>query len=68
MPVQKFRTFEDARRALWTAAGDPTILERMRRLGELGRPRPARRGVFRYRTIEEAKKEKRASGDAAGYE
>jgi hypothetical protein len=65
MPVQKFRSFEDARRALWTAAGDPTILERLQRLGELSRSRPARRGVFRYRTIEEAKQEKHAAGDAA---
>jgi len=64
MPVQKFRTFEEARRALWTAAGDPTILQRMQRRGELSRSRPARRGVFRYRTIEEAKKEKHASGEA----
>ena len=60
MPVQKFRTFEEARRALWTAAGDPTIFERMRRLGELAHPHPGRRGVFRYRTIEEAKRDKHA--------
>jgi len=60
MPVQKFRTFEAARRALWTAAGDPRILERMQRLGELGRFRAARPGVFRYRSIQEAKKEKHA--------
>jgi hypothetical protein len=64
MPVQRFRTFEEARRALWTAAGDATILERLQRLGELGRSHPARRGVFRYRTIEEAKQEKHATGDA----
>jgi len=64
MPVQKFRTFEEARRALWAAAGDPAILDRMRRLGELARSRPARRGVFRYRTIEEAKKEKHATSEA----
>jgi hypothetical protein len=61
MPVQKFRTFEEARRALWTAGGDPSIPERLRRLGELARSRPARRGVFRYRTIEEAKQGKHAT-------
>jgi hypothetical protein len=61
MPVQKFRTFEEARRALWTTPGDPVILERMKRLGELGRSRSARPGVFRYRSIEEAKKEKHAT-------
>lgn len=65
MPVQKFRTFEDARRALWTAPGDPLLLERMKRLGELARSRPARPGVFRYRSIEEAKAGKYAAGDSA---
>jgi hypothetical protein len=64
MPVQKFRTFEEARRALWMPPGDPLILERMKRLGELGRPRPVRRGVFRYRSIEEAKAEKHANDRA----
>ena len=64
MPIQKFRTFEEARRALWTAAGAPVILERMRRLGELARPRPARPGVFRYRSIEEAKREKPSGGSS----
>jgi len=60
MPVQKFRTFEEARRALWTGAGDPTLPEPMRRLGELDRPCPARRGVFRFLTIEAAKRGKHA--------
>jgi hypothetical protein len=55
MGVQKFRTFEDARRALWLEAGDPEILIRMRRLGELARGAERPHGVFRYRTIEEAK-------------
>ena len=68
MPVQKFRTFEAARRALWTTAGDPAVLERMRRLGELGRPRPARPGVFRYRSIQDAKKEKHAASADAEHE
>ena len=58
MPVQKFRSFEDARRALWMTPGDPLILERMKRLGELAHGRPTRHGVFRYRSIEEAKAEK----------
>jgi hypothetical protein len=55
MPVRKFRTFDEARRALWTAPGDPGLLERLKRLGELAHPvrRPA--GVFRYRSIAEAK-------------
>ena len=64
MPVQKFRTFEDARRALWMTPGDPLILERMQRLGELAHPRPVRHGVFRYRTIQEAKAGKHAGNQA----
>ncbi len=59
MPVQKFRTFEEARRALWTASGDPGILERMRRLGELrGHANRVPKGIFRYHSIAEAKKYK----------
>ena len=65
MGVQRFRTFEEARRALWAASGDPKILERMKRLGELGRARSARPGILRYRSIQEAKKEKQARGDAS---
>ena len=62
MPVQKFRTLDDARRALWLAPDDPRILARMRRLGELSRSRrPVRRGVTRLRTIEEAKHHKGAA-------
>jgi hypothetical protein len=55
MPVQRFRTFREAREALWTASGDPTLLARMKRLGELARPVRRPHGVFRYRTIAEAK-------------
>ena len=65
MGVRKFRTFEEARRALWTASGDPRILERMKRLGELGTSRPVRPGVLRYRSIQEAKQEKSATCDAS---
>jgi hypothetical protein len=56
VPVQKFRTFDDARRALWLPAGDPALLLRMKRLGELWRGPRRRHGVFRFRTIEEAKR------------
>jgi len=59
MGVQKFRTFEEARRALWLAAGDPAILERMKRLGGLARVRAHPSGVYRFRTIEDAKAAKR---------
>jgi len=64
MGVQKFRTFDEARRALWLPPGDPALLDRMKRLGELragGRQPP---GVTRFRTIEEAKA--RRGGGSAG--
>jgi len=55
MSVRRFRSFEEARQALWTEPGDPALLERLKRLGELARPVDRPRGVFRYRTIGEAK-------------
>lgn len=59
MPVYKFRSFDDARRALWLVPEDPRIGVRMRRLAEMARSRrPVRRGVTRIRTIEEAKRGK----------
>jgi hypothetical protein len=62
VPVQKFRSFEAARRALWLEPNDPLILERMRRLGEMAASRRAvRRGVTRHRHIEEAKAGKGAA-------
>ena len=62
MPVQRFRTFEEARRALWLSPEDPDILLRMRRLGRMARSRRTiQRGVTRLRTIEEAKRDKGAA-------
>lgn len=58
MSVQRFRTFEDARRALWLAPGDPRILERLERLSALSRlsgDQRVKSGVTRFRTIAEAK-------------
>ncbi len=57
MPVAKFDNPDDARRALWTHAGDPRLLERIRRLWERARrivPTGGPRGVRKFRTIEEA--------------
>lgn len=59
MAVQKFRTFDDARQALWLSPEDPRILVRMRHLARMARARrPIRRGVTCVRTIEEAKRDK----------
>jgi hypothetical protein len=61
MPVWKFRTFEEARRALWLSPEDQNLLPRMARLAEMaGEARPIRRGVTRCRTIDEAKRAKGA--------
>jgi hypothetical protein len=58
MGIERFRTFEEARRALWLEPGDPRLLDRLKRLGELARTPPRPRGVFRFRTIEEAKRQR----------
>lgn len=61
MSIQRFRDFEEARRALWTAADDPKLADRIRRLWRfsvrLAKP-SAPRGVLRFRTIEEANAER----------
>ncbi len=58
MPVQKFRTFAEARRALAWDPDDPRLTKRIRALWtfslRLSPPSPIRRGVHKYRTIEEA--------------
>jgi hypothetical protein len=61
MPIWRFRTFDDARRALWLSPEDPSLLPRMSHLAAMaGAPRPVRRGVTRYRSIAEAKRDKGA--------
>ncbi len=59
MPVWKFRNAEEARRALWLPSGDPRIFERLQRLGEFViAPEKKSQGVTRFRSIEEAKRDK----------
>jgi hypothetical protein len=57
MPVRKFRSFDEARRALWVDGSDPTLPDRLRRqwafAGRLIR-HPAPRGVRKFTSIEAA--------------
>jgi hypothetical protein len=57
VPVQRFRTFEEAERALWMASDDPKLPDRIRAVWSRARrfARPVvRRGVHRYRSVGEA--------------
>lgn len=57
MPVQYFRTFEEAERALWHEPGDPRILPTLRFVcswDALLPQYPLPRGVQKFRSIEEA--------------
>lgn len=62
MPVQKFRTHEEARRALWLSPGDPQIPRRMRTAFHMAiwlYPVTRPRGVHKFRSIEEANAERK---------
>lgn len=57
MPLQRFRDFEEARRALWSERSDANLFARIRSLWSFARrlaPGAAPRGVRRFRTLEEA--------------
>jgi hypothetical protein len=57
MSIEKFRTFEAARRALWCFEPDAEYYRRIADHFNLGRqlcPRTFPKGVFKYRSISEA--------------
>lgn len=59
MPVYKYKTFEEAEKALWNFEPDEAYFERVRQLFALAQQlNPVRcpRGVFKFKTIEEANK------------
>lgn len=74
MPVQKFRSFEEAREALWGDPGDPAYLRRVAWLWAFSDrlyPRRFPRGVYRFASIEEANLQRQAweaAGDRRGNE
>jgi hypothetical protein len=63
MPVQRFRTFREARLAQWMSPDDPRLAERIRRWWRISAalsPVQPPRGVRKFRTIEEANAERDA--------
>ena len=59
MPVQKFKTFEDAEKALWNLNPDEKYFERIAELWEFANelnPINYPPGVFKFKTLEEANK------------
>lgn len=57
MSVEKFRSLEEAERALWTRGGSPENLRRLRWLYAFWSALHSRapwRGVHRYRSLQEA--------------
>ena len=61
MPVQRFRTFDDARRDLWLTPSDPKLLARIRSLWEFSArlaPCAMPQGVRKFRSIEEANQDR----------
>lgn len=56
--VKKFRTLEEAERDLWVMEPDEGYYRRVLRLLDTLPRRPAPRGIFRYRSLEEAQRER----------
>lgn len=64
MPVFRFKTHEDAQRTLWHRPGDPLIGPTLRALWSLSSALAGDcvppRGVFKFRSIEEANSHRRS--------
>jgi hypothetical protein len=61
MPIQKFTSLDEARRALWASPGQPDLLTRIEALWTFSLrlvPRQIPRGVRKFRSLEEANQER----------
>jgi hypothetical protein len=61
VPVQRFRSLDDARRALWVAPDDPALFARIRRVWRFSArllDRRIPRGLRRFSSIEAANAER----------
>jgi hypothetical protein len=64
MPLYKFKTFDEARRALWNSNPDAEYYARLRRFYAIAdslHVRKIKRGIQCYKTIEEAQEDLRRS-------
>lgn len=65
MPVKKYKTFQDAEMDLWNMDPDEAWIKkafRLFRVMRLGKRPPVKRGIARYKTIEEAEKDRARTG------
>jgi hypothetical protein len=61
MTIEKFKKFEDAERALWCFEPDEAYYKRVAEFWKLANrlcPPDFPQGIFKYKTIEEANKQK----------
>jgi len=61
MPIQRFKSSEEAREALWVLPGDPHLIPRIRKLWDFAArlaPGAAPRGVRKFRSVEDAQRDR----------
>ena len=65
MPIKKYKDFQDAEMDLWNMNPDEEWVKKafgLFRVLRLGKKLPVRRGITKYRTIEEAEKDRARTG------
>jgi len=61
VPVYRYKSIDDARRALWSDSDAPDLARRIRRLWAFAArlyPRRCRPGVRKFRTLEDARRDR----------